>query len=359
MKIKQFFTLLGLSLCCIPYLGAETRFIRNEVVVTPTAEEIKKVDNNYIMLGDILPTPRPFFNNARYRLCGINQDIPQAYTLQIESFEHLFEPSITGFDSTIMPTSDSPYGKGIEELEKVALYSNTNLMIGFDMSFSIDLNPLRTYYRNATIKVFDRSSMPYKKIKYSCYPENNPQSEEKVQGELTILLGNFSIQTSIAGTCTNQQKNQIVTLKPTSKNALDKQGEILAGDFSLRLNCNKTSVNNMPPGIFGNIGSIYVQFTDQSNPSNNGNILTLTHDSNAKGVGLKIYPANNNSQAVQFSPVQTDVLKTIQGGAGITLGDYNGVPITNNLNYKVHYVKTGEITPGSVQGIATVTFFYP
>lgn len=359
MKIKPFFMLLGLSLCCMPYLGAEARFITNEVVVTPTEDMIDSSStpiNQSISLTmhRMYGISIPLLNNAGYRLCGITQDMQQDYTLKVETIEHLFEQIASYYDLTEITTDpgySSIYLNNLGYVQEITLKSNTNLGIMFDMP--IRLHEEGTFYRDMgnRVQVFDRPSVPYKKITYSCYPANNPQSEQAVQGELTLLLGNFTIPLPVYNTCTNQQKNQMVTLKPTNKNTLDKQGEILAGDFSLQLDC-KVGYTGIA-GVAAGMSNIYIQFTDQSNPSNNSDILTLTNHSSAKGVGLKIYSTKNN-QAVQFSPVQTDKLKPIQSNASRYIN--SGI---NHLNYKVHYVKTGEITPGSVQGIATVAFYYP
>lgn len=183
-------------------------------------------------------------------------------------------------------------------------------------------------------KVFNSDYIPVRKIKYHC-------SKNNFEGEIVVYLQNFTVTPPINNTCTfTSHKDQTVTMRSTTKNALDK-GEVMGGHFSLNLNCGR---NN-------NITAAYVAFTDQSTPDNTSNILTLTDQSSAKGVGLKIYSANSG-QAVQFSPVQGNVLALTQAHKMTSYQPVNGI-----IDER-YYVKTADILPGDVQGIATVTFFY-
>lgn len=93
--------------------------------------------------------------------------------------------------------------------------------------------------------------------------------------------------------------------------------------------------------------------TDQSNVGNTGNILSLTPSSTARGMGIRFY-TNKVSGPIVFGPDSS-----ARGSLNqwyIDKASYPGqefsVPLT------AEYVRTGPLTAGSANGLASITFSY-
>lgn len=140
-------------------------------------------------------------------------------------------------------------------------------------------------------------------------------------------------------------KEQAIRLPTIGISSLQKQGEVYGGQinlFWLRDCSQKLDVN-------GNELTVYTNFTDATTPSNTTDVLTLTPDSTAKGVGIKIYPGEE-TQAIQYS-VEGDISKQR------VFLKARSKPIPNY--YRIYYAKTSDnITPGTVKAIVTYTFSY-
>lgn len=150
-----------------------------------------------------------------------------------------------------------------------------------------------------------------------------------------IIIGND------AKTCRLLTPSQMtVTLPTISSRSLPFAGdEVLAGQANLRLQCDS--------GV-----TVWATLTDSTNPGNTSDMLTLTDNSTATGIGLKIYK-NEDSSALQFGP--DSYVKGTQNQWQLS----NGTESSPSVNLKVKYVNTmGTITPGTVNGIVTYTFSY-
>jgi len=115
-----------------------------------------------------------------------------------------------------------------------------------------------------------------------------------------------------------------------------------AGESSINLSV--TCDNNV---------ALHGVITDQTDTANRSNILKLTRTSAARGVGIQLF-VNNSSTPVSFGPDQS--VSGVQNQFYIDTATSDGQVI--NLPVKAKYVKTGDITPGSADGIASVTFSY-
>ncbi|HBY9716921.1 TPA: type 1 fimbrial protein [Klebsiella aerogenes] len=104
-------------------------------------------------------------------------------------------------------------------------------------------------------------------------------------------------------------------------------------------------------GSTGSYTDAYVTITDSTNPGNRSNILSLTSDSGAKGIGIQILAG---STLINYGPDSSVVGNTNQWSAGrISQGTSSFViPLT------ARYVQTGNIIPGEAVGIATFTMSY-
>lgn len=94
--------------------------------------------------------------------------------------------------------------------------------------------------------------------------------------------------------------------------------------------------------------NLFMTITDKSNPGQISNIISLTSDSSAKGVGIQI---QRNGQPVYMGPDSSVANNTNQFQVGSTSG-------TVNLPFSANYIRTGTITAGSVKAITTFTLSY-
>uniref|UniRef100_UPI00128F9A61 fimbrial protein n=1 Tax=Aquitalea pelogenes TaxID=1293573 RepID=UPI00128F9A61 len=105
--------------------------------------------------------------------------------------------------------------------------------------------------------------------------------------------------------------------------------------FSLPLNC-PSPVN------------LYMTITDISAPGQTSNIVSLTSDSTAKGVGIQI---QRNGQPVFMGPDSSAAYTTNQFLVGTLSGSIN-------IPFSANYIRTGPVTGGSVKAITTFTLSY-
>ncbi|SIT35709.1 putative fimbrial protein [Paraburkholderia ribeironis] len=112
--------------------------------------------------------------------------------------------------------------------------------------------------------------------------------------------------------------------------------------FNIGLNCSG--------GASGVTASVYTTLTDQSNPGNVSNTLSLTSASTARGVGIQI---QNGPNVISYGPDSKTIGNTNQWLAGQTGNGSFTIPLT------ARYVQTAtSITPGTANGIATFTIGY-
>ncbi|WP_152982655.1 fimbrial protein [Stenotrophomonas humi] len=120
-------------------------------------------------------------------------------------------------------------------------------------------------------------------------------------------------------------------------------GSTLAGEaFQIGMKCKD--------GVAGAKRNVHVVLTDQSNPANRSDTLSLSDGSDARGVGLQIL---KDTTVVRYGPDSSEASaenRWLAGSAGN--GDFS-IPLT------ARYVQTEtEIQPGSVTARATFTISY-
>lgn len=140
-----------------------------------------------------------------------------------------------------------------------------------------------------------------------------------------------------ARSCTITTPNISVSLPNVSASALRSTG-VSAGrtPFSIGLQCQ-------------GVGSVYITLTDATTPANRTDLLTLTGDSTAGGVGIRI--RNSSSTAVSFGPDSPVAGNTNQWLVGPS-------DTTTSIPLSAEYVSTGSVTPGTVRALATFTMSY-
>jgi len=97
---------------------------------------------------------------------------------------------------------------------------------------------------------------------------------------------------------------------------------------------------------------VYATLTDNTNPGNTSQVLSLTSDSTAQGVGIQVL---KNGTVLGYGPDASTPGNTNQWEAGVVnVG-------TNNFRIplQARYVQTGpNVTPGIANGRATFTMSY-
>ncbi|AFQ46791.1 fimbrial protein [Burkholderia cepacia] len=136
--------------------------------------------------------------------------------------------------------------------------------------------------------------------------------------------------------CTIVNSSVDVRLPPVSSGKLGHVGAS-AGEtgFNIGLNCRAGS-------------NVYVTLTDLTDPGNTGDQLTLTQDSTAKGVKLRI---SRNGQPVRYGPDSRLPGNPNQWYVGPSVS-------TSNIPLTAQYVADGPVSGGTVKGVATFTMSY-
>ncbi|MGX2975491.1 fimbrial protein [Ursidibacter arcticus] len=132
-----------------------------------------------------------------------------------------------------------------------------------------------------------------------------------------------------ARSCQLQQANQTVKLASAFQSELTNKGsEVFGGYFNLALLCD--------PNV-----KAFTTFFDQNNIQNHSSILSLdTNKSTAKGVGIKLYKEDNTA---------------------IELGKewlFSKDQLNPQHRFSAKYVSLGNVSAGTVNAVATVTFSY-
>ncbi|WP_120293638.1 fimbrial protein [Paraburkholderia sp. BL23I1N1] len=108
--------------------------------------------------------------------------------------------------------------------------------------------------------------------------------------------------------------------------------------FSVRLNC-------AVPG-----SQIYITLTDNANPANTSNTLSLKSDSTASGLGFQVL---NKGIPVSFGPDSSVAGNTNQWQVGVASTGSINIPLS------VRYIQTpAQVRPGTVDAVPTFTMSY-
>lgn len=158
--------------------------------------------------------------------------------------------------------------------------------------------------------------------------------------EFNVSINPMNIVTPGATCSLQSSQHMTVNLITISKNAIPRSGnEVFAGMANISLKCD--------PNV-----TAYATLTDSSTPSNRGDVLTLSSHSTAQGVGLKIYK-NGESNALRFGPDSP-----IKGNENQWLFS-NETGRLRSVKLNANYINiNGNIVPGTVNGVSTITFSY-
>ncbi|MFE0502563.1 fimbrial protein [Lysobacter soli] len=142
-------------------------------------------------------------------------------------------------------------------------------------------------------------------------------------------------------TCSISTPDVMVQLDQKAPTDFASVGSTLAEkDFNVTLGCSGGDPSTST--------TMHMFLTDQTTPANQTNILSLTPDSTAAGVGVQIL---NGTTPIVFGQTSaaptTDIMRNIVVGTP-----------TVDIPMKARYVRTGNVTAGTVTAIATFTTSY-
>lgn len=193
----------------------------------------------------------------------------------------------------------------------------------------------------------------------------NPDGSLYAQSDpVPIYINPFTAVFNIASCTYFNGRNLVVNLPTVSTRSFTGSGsEVFGGTFTLDLGqCGVLREDGTLVDMVDNLGnlplsSVWVTFTDATDPSNRTDKLTLTDSSTATGVKLKIYPASDSSMNVNAIKFGAD--SRLKGNENSIQMNYNTSTRAVNQRYIVKYVQdSAQVTPGSVNAIATFTFSY-
>jgi type 1 fimbria pilin len=139
-------------------------------------------------------------------------------------------------------------------------------------------------------------------------------------------------------TCTVTTTNITVPLPTVAAARLRTEGTSAGRTaFSIGLNCVRSDAG------------VYITVTDATTPGNRTDLLTLTQNATAGGIGIRI--RNPSDMPVYFGPDSADAGTVNQWRVG-------PARTTTAIRMTAEYVSTGDTTPGFVEALATFTMSY-
>lgn len=145
-------------------------------------------------------------------------------------------------------------------------------------------------------------------------------------------------------TCSITNDTQTVKLSPVFVNTLNSSNEVYGGKFPISLNCSNATVSNA-----------YITVTDGNTPANTTQLLSLSADSGAEGVKLKIYPEGQTTP-LTYGPAPTEAF--YNSAKAISFASNVNQQATVTKNFTVYYVKDGTATAGTANGKMIYNMYY-
>lgn len=172
--------------------------------------------------------------------------------------------------------------------------------------------------------------------------KNDPTGSSTIIPINLVVSGNVNFTSKTCSVSTNS-KNISVSLGTVNSNAISTTGSSLVNSaFTINLDSCSTGLK------------VNMTFTDNNNPANTSNALSLTNDGQqATGVGIRIIN-QATMQPVNFGPDSAIVGNPNQFMVINTTGTNVAIP------FSATYVKTGSsaIVGGTANGVATFTMSY-
>lgn len=153
-----------------------------------------------------------------------------------------------------------------------------------------------------------------------------------------VIINPTTITVTASG-CTVGTKSANVNLGTLDVRTLPNVGSTSpSGTFNVSLTCDQSIAVN-------------AVMTDQTTPSNTSSVVTLTGDSTASGVGVQFF--YNGSGPLMMGPDSSAAGTTNQFFIQTT-----SAAQTLSLPFQAQYIRTGDLTPGSANALASITFSY-
>lgn len=153
-----------------------------------------------------------------------------------------------------------------------------------------------------------------------------------------VIINPTTITVTASG-CTVGTKSANVNLGTLDVRTLPNVGSTSpSGTFNVSLTCDQSVAVN-------------AVMTDQTTPSNRSSVVTLTGDSSASGVGVQFF--YNGSGPLMMGPDSSAAGTTNQFFIQTT-----SAAQTLSLPFQAQYIRTGDLTPGSANALASITFSY-
>lgn len=153
-----------------------------------------------------------------------------------------------------------------------------------------------------------------------------------------VIINPTTVTVTASG-CTVSTKSASIDLGAPDMRTLPSVGSTSSsGSFSVSLTCDEQV-------------ALYAVMTDQTTPTNDSSVVTLTNDSTASGIGVQFF--YNGSGPLMMGPdssaagaVNQFFIQTTTASQILT------------LPFQAQYVRTGELVPGSANALASITFSY-
>lgn len=194
----------------------------------------------------------------------------------------------------------------------------------------------------------DLTNRPLVNVKVNCVHPNYQQSRWSAYEfqSTSVAIVSKAGKVSLNRVCTLTQAEQTVPLETVFVSQLESSQEVYGGRFPIGLNCAGAAVSHA-----------YWVVTDANQPSNTSQVLTLSSSSTAKGVGLKIYPEAGGNALTYGTPVTSPIIFGGRSNMSALASNIAGTPSVNS-NFKVHYVKQGQLGAGSVSAQMIYNVYY-
>lgn len=182
-------------------------------------------------------------------------------------------------------------------------------------------------------------------------------------GSYTFTYGSATsyIAVDVTGGGVTNRLGNAVLIQPQTVTINNKTCSVLSS--SLAVNLPAANVNNFP--VLGSTSSptpftipincatstnVYMTFTDLSNPAQTSSVLSASPSSTSSGLGLQLQ--RNGNQTIYFGPDSN-----LPGTVNQFLALGNAINV-NSLSFTASYIRTGAVSPGTLNAAATFTMSY-
>lgn len=206
------------------------------------------------------------------------------------------------------------------------------------------LNVPRT--KIASMKIIKPSYLPQRRTSWTSWMNGFTGFTGKPEWDIWMPAFSLVMQDQ---TCTlSSAKDLTLNLPTIAMQSIPRQGkETYGGKFKISLHCPNATDDN------GKRLVAFMTLTDQSDPSNVTDILSLSPESTATGVGIRLYKEQ------ETTPLKYGAASSQKGNQNQWQFSKRAGEERPTVNFRAYYVnKTGNLSPGTVKAIAIYTLSY-